>query len=110
MGLAGKNAILMVEFSKMERERGVPIQEAALEGARQRFRAVMMTAISFIIGVFPMVIASGAGAASRKAIGISTFYGMILATVVGILFIPALYAMFQCYREWVKALFTGKAQ
>ena len=95
VGLAGKNAILMVEFSKMERERGVPIQEAALEGARQRFRAVMMTAISFIIGVFPMVIASGAGAASRKAIGISTFYGMILATVVGILFIPALYAMFQ---------------
>lgn len=110
VGLAGKNAILMVEFSKMERERGVPIQEAALEGARQRFRAVMMTAISFIIGVFPMVIASGAGAASRKAIGISTFYGMILATVVGILFIPALYAMFQRYREWVKALFTGKAQ
>lgn len=66
VGLAGKNAILMVEFSKMERERGVPIQEAALEGARQRFRAVMMTAISFIIGVFPMVIASGAGAASRQ--------------------------------------------
>ena len=110
VGLAGKNAILMVEFSKMERERGVPIQEAALDGARQRFRAVMMTAISFIIGVFPMVIASGAGAASRKAIGISTFYGMILATVVGILFIPALYAMFQRYREWVKGLFAGKAE
>ena len=110
VGLAGKNAILMVEFSKMERERGVPIQEAALEGARQRFRAVMMTAISFIIGVFPMVIASGAGAASRKAIGISTFYGMILATVVGILFIPALYAMFQRYREWVKGLFARKAE
>ena len=110
VGLSSKNAILMVEFSKMERERGVPIQEAALEGARQRFRAVMMTAISFIIGVFPMVIASGAGAASRKAIGISTFYGMILATVVGILFIPALYAMFQRYREWVKGLFAGKAE
>ena len=104
VGLAGKNAILMVEFSKMERERGVPIQEAALEGARQRFRAVMMTAISFIIGVFPMVLASGPGAASRKA------FGMILATVVGILFIPALYAMFQRYREWVKGLFAGKAE
>ena len=57
----------------------------------------MMTAISFIIGVFPMVIASGAGAASRQAIGISTFYGMILATVVGILFIPALYAICLLY-------------
>ena len=56
VGLAGKNAILMVEFSKMEREHGVPIQEAALEGARQRFRAVMMTAISFIIWVFPMAV------------------------------------------------------
>lgn len=109
VGLAGKNAILMVEFSKAEREHGVPIQQAALEGARQRFRAVMMTAISFIIGVFPMVIASGAGAESRKAIGITTFYGMILATIVGILFIPALYSMFQRYREWVKNLFSGKA-
>ena len=109
VGLAGKNAILMVEFSKAEREHGVPIQQAALEGARQRFRAVMMTAISFIIGVFPMVIASGAGAESRKAIGITTFYGMILATIVGILFIPALYSMFQRYREWVKNLFSRKA-
>lgn len=109
VGLAGKNAILMVEFSKSERENGMPIQQAALEGARQRFRAVLMTAISFIIGVFPMVIATGAGAESRKAIGISTFYGMILATLVGILFIPALYAMFQRYREWIKGLFSKKA-
>ena len=100
----------MVEFSKMERERGVPIQEAALEGARQRFRAVMMTAISFIIGVFPMVIASGAGAASRKAIGISTFYGMILATVVGILFNSGPVRHVPALREWVKGLFARKAE
>lgn len=110
VGLASKNAILMVEFSKTERENGVPIQQAALNGAKQRFRAVMMTALSFIIGVFPMVIATGAGAASRKAIGITTFYGMILATLVGIVFIPALYSMFQRYREGVRRLTSGKTE
>ena len=102
IGLTAKNAILMVEFSKQERESGVPVIEAALNGGSLRYRAVMMTAWSFLFGVFPLVIANGAGAASRQAIGITTFSGMLLATVVGIIFTPALYATVQRLREYVK--------
>ena len=102
IGLTAKNAILMVEFSKQERENGVPIIEAAMRGGSLRYRAVLMTAWSFLFGVFPLVIASGAGAASRQAIGITTFSGMLLATVIGIIFTPALYAACQRMREHVK--------
>ena len=73
--------------------------EAAQEGFKQRYRAVLMTAWSFVIGVFPMVIATGAGSESRRAIGVTTFYGMLLATLVGIVFIPPLFVIFQTLGE-----------
>ena len=91
IGLASKNAILIVEFAKVRRDAGLPAAEAAVSAARLRFRAVMMTALSFILGVLPLVFASGAGAASRTSIGFVVLSGMVAATVIGVVFVPVLY-------------------
>jgi multidrug efflux pump subunit AcrB len=99
VGLASKNAILVVEFSKDRRKEGLSVEKAAVEGARIRFRPVLMTAFTFILGVSPMIIASGAGAGSRRAIGTTVFSGMLMATIVGIFLIPALYYVFQSFAE-----------
>ena len=107
VGLASKNAILVVEFAREEHEKnGSSLVRAAMVGTKERFRAVLMTAFTFILGVFPMIVATGAGAASRIAIGVPVFYGMLLGTALGLLFIPLLYVLFETMYE----KFSGKKQ
>lgn len=107
VGLASKNAILVVEFAREEHEKnGASLVKAAMVGTKERFRAVLMTAFTFILGVFPMIVATGAGAASRIAIGVPVFYGMLLGTALGLLVIPLLYVLFETMYEKI----SGKKQ
>ncbi len=95
IGLVAKNAILIVEFAKLKYEGGMPLFEAAREGAKLRFRPILMTSFAFILGVVPLMTAAGAGAASRHALGTSVFGGMLMATICGVLVVPSLYVAFQ---------------
>jgi multidrug efflux pump subunit AcrB len=99
VGLAAKNAILIVEFANELRTRGLSVREAAMEAARERFRPILMTSFAFIFGVAPLMFASGAGAASRHSLGTGVFSGMLTATTVGIFFIPLFFAVIRGITE-----------
>jgi HAE1 family hydrophobic/amphiphilic exporter-1 len=99
IGLAAKNAILIVEFAKMKREEGLPVMEAALMAAKLRFRPILMTSFAFILGVVPLMLASGSGSKGQNVMGVSVFAGMLAATSLGVFLIPGLYAFVQGISE-----------
>ncbi len=103
VGLASKNAILIVEFAEQLRERGVPLMESAIQAATIRLRPILMTSLAFILGVVPLVIASGAGENGRHSVGTTVFGGMIMSTILNLFFIPVLYLIVEGWREHGKA-------
>jgi multidrug efflux pump subunit AcrB len=95
IGLAAKNAILIVEFARLAHQRGTPLIEAAIEGARLRLRPILMTSFAFILGALPLAIATGAGATSREVLGTTVVFGMTAATMIGIFIVPVFYVILQ---------------
>jgi HAE1 family hydrophobic/amphiphilic exporter-1 len=101
IALSAKNAILIVEVARELRAEGKAIAESALEAARARFRPILMTSFAFILGVAPLVLATGAGASARKSIGITVFSGMIASTCLAVLFVPSFFVIIQRLEEWL---------
>jgi len=99
VGLASKNAILIVEFAEQLRGRGMTVADAAVESARIRLRPILMTSLAFILGVLPLVFASGAGRNARHSLGTAVFGGMLFSTVLNLFFIPVLYVLVETFRE-----------
>ena len=100
IALGAKNAILIVEYARQRREEGMDAVKAAVEGARLRFRPIIMTSFAFILGVLPLVLATGAGASARISIGIAVFYGMIASTCLVVVFVPSFYVVMQRIEDW----------
>jgi len=107
IGLASKNSILIVEFAKRRHAEGASLLDAAREAAEIRLRPVLMTALSFILGVAPLVIASGAGSAARRSLGTAVFGGMLVATLLSLVLVPALYVIVQGAAEWTRRRWFG---
>jgi HAE1 family hydrophobic/amphiphilic exporter-1 len=107
IGLAAKNAILIVEFAKRRRAEGLSVVEAAMEAGRLRLRPILMTAFAFIFGVIPLMFATGAGAASRQSLGTTVFGGMVAATTLTLVFVPVFYALIERARESRRAKATS---
>jgi HAE1 family hydrophobic/amphiphilic exporter-1 len=103
IGLAAKNAILIVEFARQNEDQGMDMFEAAKHAASQRIRPIVMTSIAFILGVLPLVIASGAAAELRQALGVAVFFGMIGVTIFGLIFTPAFYVISRKFGIWASA-------